>query len=326
MKTDSIYQEWASSIDLANTRVTKLPSFIFLCGGPISRNGHDFGSCRHIFYSHIKESARPFRDDVLLAEEVFNYFEHSAAYQDLLRFERHLAELSALVVIFLESPGSIAEFGSFATLEPVREKLLIVIHEEHTDKESFIWRGPVLHIKSIAKEKARSDPVSVYKWRNKCGQDDRLTKADFCDVTDLAETMEEILSTYPKTQSFQSNQLGHIMLLILDLLKIIQLATQEEILSCLNFLGIPKQRPQTVEQYLTLLRSLKLVIKKTYGHNVYYLSSPHSPWLNWAYQKSAKVRDVQLWKTHFIQYYYQNIPHKHRALQAYWKATGLIGD
>ncbi len=254
-----------------------------------------------------------------MAEEVFNYFKHSA-YKDLVCFERDLAELSALTVIFSESPGSIAELGSFAVLKPVQEKLFIVIHEDDAEKESFIWRGPVLHVNEVAKAQGKNNPVSVYNWRKALKDDDILTEEDFPDAEELEDAIEEFLSSLPKTQAFRKEQVGHVMLLMLDLLNVILLATADEIITCLKLLGINLKHPE-VDQRLSLLTSLKLVVKKPYGHNVYYLTAHNRPWLNWGYAKSATVRDVERWKLQFAEHYSKNIPRKMKAWKSYLKAT-----
>ena len=67
---------------------------------------------------------------------MFEYFEHSD-YQDLLRFERDLAELSSLTVLFSESPGSIAELGSFAVMNTIQERLLVVMHQEDAHRKEL---------------------------------------------------------------------------------------------------------------------------------------------------------------------------------------------
>ena len=127
MKDKTLYNEWLSSIDLAKTRVIRFPSLIFLCGGGISNNSERFKSWRDIFYRHISQNDSSFKENVVLAEEIFRYFEHSA-YHDLLHFEQDLAALSSLVVLLSESPGSIAEFGSFAVLRTIQDRLLVVLH------------------------------------------------------------------------------------------------------------------------------------------------------------------------------------------------------
>ena len=324
MKSYNIYEEWASSIDLLKTRVIRFPSLIFLCGGPVLGGHESFESCRDIFHRYVASNGIAFREKIILAEEVFRYFDHSA-YQDLLRFERDLAELSALTVIFSESPGSIAELGSFAVLKTIRDRLLVVVHESDAHKESFIWRGPSLHLKELAKEKGKDDPITVYNWRRRSRDEDLLKEHDFSDAEDLAEIIQAILLKIPKTQSFSKDQLGHIMLLMLDLLKVLQLATLDEIVNCLGFLDINHER-RTVEQHVSLLRSLGFASRKPYRNNIYYLSTDHQPWISWGFAKTAKVRDVGRWKAMFFEYYHRTQKQKSRALESHLRSTGQIGE
>ena len=321
MQIDDIYQEWISSIDLTKTRIVRFPSLVLLCGGTTSESPKKFSSCRDIFCRHIEVTQRLFREKVVLAEQVFEYFKHSA-YKDLLNFEKDLAELSALTVIFSESPGSIAEFGSFTVIEPVQERLLVVMHQDDTDKESFIWRGPALYLKELARKNNREDPITIYDWK----KSKRLKEKDFPDADHLAETMETILSKIPQTALFNKKQWAHKMLLMLDLLRVIQLATADEITHFMQLLNLNYDR-RNVDQHLSLLISLKLAIKKPYGHNVYYLSPPNKPWLSWAFKKTAKIRDVNRWKSIFLDCYSRNNQlQKSRALRSYLKSTGQIGD
>ena len=204
MEIKHLYTEWISSINLTKTRIVKFPSFIFLCGGPISI-GSDSGkflSCRDIFYYHINNNPCSFREKIIRAEKVFEYFEHSN-YEDLLIFERDLAELSSLTVLFSESPGSIAELGSFAVLNTIQERLLIVMHQDDTHRSSFIWRGPILFLKNLAKSNGKDDPITVYNWQKKKEDGHEYFEAEaFSDAVDLAETIEEIIKKQPGTMAF----------------------------------------------------------------------------------------------------------------------------
>ena len=257
MKTEKIYTEWISAVDLTKTRIVKFPSYIFLCGGPFSKDQGKFLSCRDIFYSYINKNSCSFRENIIRAEEVFEYFDHSD-YRDLLCFERDLAELSALTVLFSESPGSIAELGSFAVLETIQERLLVVMHQDDAHGKSFIWRGPVLFLKHLAESNRKKDPITIYNWQKKKDDNGYFNPGDFSDAVDLAETIEAIISKRPKTVSFRKKQLGHIMLLIICFLKIVQLATLEEIIFMLKGFGI-EQELKTVKQHLSLLKSLRLI-------------------------------------------------------------------
>ena len=326
MKTEQIYTEWISSIDLTKTRIVQFPSFIFLCGGRISENGqNNFLSCRDIFYSYINRKGCSFRDNVILAEKIFEYFEHSD-YQDLLIFERDLAELSSLTVIFSESPGSIAELGSFAVLNTIQERLLVVMHQDDTHQESFIWRGPVSFLKNLAKKKGTEDPISIYNWKKRIDDNCNITIEDFSDAVDLSETIELILGKRDKTISLKKEQLGHIMLLIVSSLKIVQLATLEEVIFLLNAYGVNVDKKQ-VKQYLSLLKSLGLIVLKPYRNYEFYLAAPQNDWISWGFNtETARNRDVNRWMTQFIDFYDTNQKEKHRALRSYLTSTGQVGD
>jgi len=325
MTIDSIYKEWISSIDLTNSRIVRFPSLIFLCGGPISKNETEFKSCRDIFYQHIKTtSICSFREKVILAEDIFRYFEHSK-YQDLINFEKDLAELSSLTVLFSESPGSIAELGSFSVLPKIQDRLLVVMHENDAHTESFIWRGPALYLKNIAEENRKENPVNIFNWRKLDNDDDILKISDFSDVEALSESIEKVLAAFPKTTAFNKSQTGHIMLLVLDLLNIMHLANIEEILDAVSLLGI-QYKHQTVEQHISLLLSLGYIVRKPYQNNVYYLASQHKPWLSWAYKKGTMIRDRDRWRHLFIEHYSRNQMQKHRALKSYMKGKGTSGE
>lgn len=326
MKTEKIYSEWISAVDLKKTRIVKFPSFIFLCGGRISdSNQNQFLSCRDLFYSYINQNGCSFRENVVLAEKIFEYFDHSD-YQDLLNFEKDLAELSSLTVIFSESPGSIAELGSFAVLNTIQERLLIVMHQDDTHQESFIWRGPVSFLKNLAKSNGSEDPISIYSWQRKRDDNCHTTIEDFADAIDLSETIESIITKFPKTVRFNKNQLGHIMLLIISSLKIVRLATLEEIVYLLRGYGIGTDQ-KTVKQHLSLLRSLHLIVLQPYGHYEFYLAAPQSDWISWGYEaETAKNRDADRWSSQFVEFYDNNQKEKYRALRSYLKSTGQVGD
>jgi hypothetical protein len=325
LKTEQIYSEWISAVDLTKTRIVQFPSFIFLCGGRISENQNQFLSCRDIFYSYINRNGCSFRENVVLAEKIFEYFDHSD-YQDLLHFERDLAELSSLTVIFSESPGSIAELGSFAVLNTIQDRLLVVMHQDDTHQESFIWRGPVSFLKNLAKENGNDDPISIYNWKKKRNDDCSTTIEDFSDAIDLSETIESAISKLPKTVSFNKKQLGHIMLLIISSLKIVHLATLEEIIFLLKGYSIDVDQ-KSVKQYLSLLKSLSLIVLKPYRNYEFYLAAPQNDWISWGYYtETARNRDADRWANQFVDFYDTNQKEKYRALRSYLKSTGQVGD
>jgi hypothetical protein len=316
-----ILNHFADSIDISRTRVISSPSLIFLCGGRVSRQEGEFCSCRDVFYksSSLRESS--IAPKIVLAEDVFTYFEHTS-YPDLLSFERDLAELSALTVVFPESAGSIAELGSFAILEGVSRRLLVVMHEKHSEKETFIWQGPIKYLREIAK-KGKKDPILIYRWND--GDDGAYDGQSFPDAEALVEELEGILTDIPKTSSFETNNLGHCMLLIMDLLSVLFLATIDDLYNILKKLKLNVNKVK-IEQMLSLLLSLKYINKKLYGHKRYYINTKQDLWLNFAFTNDAKNRDLPRWKSDFLFYYEGHELDKYRAYKSYMRSIGSSGD
>ena len=309
---------------MTKTRIVKFPSFIFLCGGKISEDDNVFFSCRDLFYSYINKNGCSFKDNVVLAEQVFEYFDHSD-YSSLLLFEKDLAELSILTILFSESPGSIAELGSFAVLENIQRRLLVVMHQDDTHQESFIWRGPISYLKDLAEKNGNDDPITIYNWQREKNENGEITNDNFSDAVDLSETIENLIKKRPKTFKFSEKQLGHIMLLIISSLKIVQLATLKEIVFILKTFGIDTN-PTTVKRSLSLLKSLKLVVLKPYRNYEFYMVPPQNDWFRWGYKKEAgKNRDSIRWSSEFAEFYRKHQPEKARAIRSYL-ATQKIGS
>jgi hypothetical protein len=84
---------------------------------------------------------------------------------------------------------------------------------------------------------------------------------------------------------------SHHMLLIVSLLRVGQPLRLSEIHQFLNHLHDATSEAD-VQQYLSILWSLKLVTKKRYGHIDYYSNKEGSNFIRWAFQKYARSRDV----------------------------------
>lgn len=89
--------------------------------------------------------------DVYYPEELFEELIRSRAHFDLLSLENLLAKNVHAVVIILESPGAIAELGSFANHKKLRDRLIVVIDKKYRKANSFIILGPVRYLKKNTK-------------------------------------------------------------------------------------------------------------------------------------------------------------------------------
>lgn len=313
LKSERILSKWVESIKIETIRVAKFPSYIFLCGGKRSLVPEKFLSCRDIFYSYIQKNDLSYKNDILIAEEAFQFF-LSSEYDDLLQFEQDLAELSALTIIFAESPGALAEFGSFSVMEKVQDKLLVVLHSNHANKESFIWRGPALYLQNRAKENSLPPSIVIYNW-NREFKEDTVNGDNFQHSLDLSELVQEIIASRPKTEKFREDSTCHIMLLIVSVLEVLTMASIDELVYIIEKFKINKTR-KIIKRYLNLLIAIKFIKRIPYGHNEFYTTYlDNNDWITWSY--TTKSRDKFRWKIDFIEFYKDSYEKKYRAIKAY---------
>lgn len=109
--------------------------FIFICGGKHStRRDH----LENLLKEHDVENFRVFR-----AEWIWEDLKKTSG-SDLLSIEQHLARVSDLVLLILESPGTFTELGAFVVERKLAKKLLLVADQSFKDDfDSFINAGPI---------------------------------------------------------------------------------------------------------------------------------------------------------------------------------------
>lgn len=114
---------------------------VFVCGGTMRT------SFRSRFLTYVKKRKPELR--IFLAEEaVKNLLSHSKAeFVNLAQFEDLIASVFDSVLIFPESPGSIAELGFFSNSEKLQSKVLVA-NDSKLQGDSFINLGPVAIIDS----------------------------------------------------------------------------------------------------------------------------------------------------------------------------------
>ena len=118
--------------------------FIFICGGHKSPRRDDI----HKYINNHHPNIHTFQ-----AETIWDAVSRSG--KSSLEIEQQLASLSDIIVIIVESPGSIAELGAFSSSRDLRKKLMLFIKEEHRDIDSFINTGPI----RWTKEESPFEPV-----------------------------------------------------------------------------------------------------------------------------------------------------------------------
>lgn len=85
--------------------------------------------------------------NILQIEEIRDFFEKDSPYIDLVEFEKDIALICELVILFCESPGSFTELGCFSMIDEIYEKILVIVQNHYLSQSTFISQGPVANFK-----------------------------------------------------------------------------------------------------------------------------------------------------------------------------------
>ena len=265
----------AKHTDISRLRVQQFSGVIFLCGGATNCNGADPTSARDFFLRRIKEKKPELFERIFLAEEINNWADHMVQERytpDLLTLESHVSGLVSAVSLIVESPGSIAELGSFCLLAGVPERLMVVVRDEWMQEPSFISLGPIARLRDSRQED--TSPVYVYPWRVQWDCDSETLLPNLDDLSNHADQfiddLEEFEQKLPKSQKFDPDNEGHLSLLIGDLIGTFSALLIGEIVSCLVEIGVKKIDQNRVKGHVFLLEKLGFIKKAAYRNRDYY--------------------------------------------------------
>lgn len=292
------------SIDLKGTQVLKVPGFVFLCGGqqPDGNNRPLFA--RSHFHNWLQENDPEMTQRIILAEKV-NDWSEDGVYRELFTLEKHLAALANVIVLFAESPGSIAELGAFSALPEVKEKLLVFVQTKNYEKRSFIKLGP---IKLLQPEENKQ--VRIYPWE----VDDNNFVVGSSLTSHLPFIYKDVSASDKGrlNKKFESEKHREQMLLIHALVFLMLGLLQTEIKTYLDTLDVKINR-ETLKQYLFVLEKLSLIKKVPYGGNEYYVANNSSKFLQ-IRRKDESVLNTERAQNSVMEYYKNEDHYKSRAL------------
>lgn len=233
---------------------------LFICGGEVNAGASIPPSFRDRFVAYTSEKYEEIYNSLVLAENFKDYFKDNA-YPDLLVFEDEIANISSLVILFLESPGSLVELGMFCTKPDLYKKLVVIAPQSEVQAEdSFIYLGPLENIR-----KKEHNSVFVYPWPSSTNE-----KYDENHLLDLSEAIEEKLDNIPKSNKFDTSNSGHIAYIIYEIIAISYPVLISEIELALLALEIDSSSSK-INRHLYLLEKLGLISICQYsGYKYYY--------------------------------------------------------
>lgn len=305
-----VREEFANALQLEELRVVNFPSLIFLCGGPVEKKKSvpPFLSARHLILSEIRSKHPDLKPNVRLAEELTDWF-RGGLYKSLLEFEEDIAGLSSSIPLFLESPGSIAELGSFVKIPALRDRLVVFVREEHYGKNSFIYLGPILEL-----EEATNRGACVFPWKTK-----EKRKITVLDEATLRPFVDDIIqeikkrSQRPKTIQFKTSEVGHKILLMCDIIDMIGVARQKDIITIFEKIGLGGA--DEVRKWQFILEKLDLIKQQPLNHDRFLIPKSDMNFISYTFKNDAKAKDRLRWTMLFADWIKRNEPRRLTAVR-----------
>lgn len=291
--------EHLSLFSLKGSEISLNPPIIFACGGIADVQLSEPASVRGFFMQHIASKEPELCTHIRLAED-FKDWLHDSKYDDLKTFEEDLAHISSLILIFLESPGTIAELGLFTTHENLIDKLMIFVSEFHYTADSFIKLGLLRYIHNKNEEIVRP-----YPWDEK-----DLKNSTKSILKDISQDIKDLLKKHHKNEMFQIDNPGHISFLIFEIILLFKALKYNEISKFLDCLELPISKPE-LNRFLFLLEKLEFISKKSYGTEFYYPLQKQSR-VRLSLKDKAKKIDKSAITMAAMQFYTQEPSERHR--------------
>ncbi|WP_255412232.1 retron St85 family effector protein [Dickeya sp. Secpp 1600] len=286
--SDSAYMnalhEQFGDLKPSNFTVQFMPPVIFVCGGPMNVTPP---SVRDHIFTYVAGHHPELSDSLVLAENFTDYFK-DGAYADLMTFEEDIANISTLVVICLESAGSLVELGLFVNRKTLAQKLHIIAPLEEIEgnvernippKSSFIYLGPLEYLK-----KFDQSYVSVYPWPNK-------ERMRYDEVELIFHDIHTRLRNVKKTEKYSFDNTGHLAILIYELILLSEPIKKTEIEWALYCMGIDVSQ-KTISRLLYLLSKMKLISSITYsGPDYFFAVGRRESKLKFGLSVNGKIKD-----------------------------------
>lgn len=295
-------------------RVRAPSSIVFLCGGALEKPESQPKMLRDVFYRIA--TLLPDQFKMVLAEEA-KPLESDAGYDNLLSFESDIAQVVGVILLFAESPGSLAELGAFAALKTIAPSLIAVLDDYYYNKSSFIRHGPVKYLE----KKYGDDWIHVLE-RAEIGIDEdggilNLDRKKF--AQSVIPAVERRLEKRRPWAKFDPAHAGHAILLMTGLIQEMGAMTISEIKRSLEHFAVEEVRINNFLYCSELLNWTKQVRK---GNNNYYVATQLQPAVDYELNATIANRDKLRWRTDIRAHWAQSDPARMRAIAEVLSSSG----
>ncbi len=301
-------------LTLSSCRIVNTDSpVVLLCGGLVKIKGHP---------DDIDPPTKSLRHAITLKCPKFELFrpeeittwQEDATFKNLVDFETELAAICSLIVIILESPGSIAELGAFSQLNELRAKLVVIrssYFSEGDNKNSFINLGILRHLKESNQKSVKTFPWNIKK-------PETIEEETIEDViTGIGDRLAEIRDT----ETLNAKKESHATTLICELIRIFIALKQVEIIKYAKIFGFDMKK-ESVKRKLFLLENFNIIKAVEYDGAKYYCRTQYKyNKLRLGAAEGKRLEDVNIILD--CQAYYENTKDRHRlgAIKHFKKGT-----
>lgn len=289
-------------MDAKTIRVHAPSPVLFVCGGPYDITSDLPRSLRDAFLKGTNSGSLS-RYTILIAEELNEAFYPRASYSDILKLEADMAQISASIILFLESYGSAAELGAFAMVKEVSQRLLVVTDDYYYNKNSFISLGPLRYL-----QREHGEPA-VYVLNRKDIGISSLNDVSKIDINLFCRELNSAITNRVKTlkdhSSFDSTRPGHVIRLIVGLIQHYGALTLDEIDTFLYVLNAPHP-PKRIEELLLCAIFAEWLSSEKRGLHTYFTARAENAAMSYRFKAGFATLDKLRWKADIMEYWKEN--------------------
>lgn len=273
VKTNFIDKIYFDNVYTKSSRDRGL-NLVFLCGG----KGEN--SFRHLLYAKLKEENIN-NNKFVLAEDALQWSKAQEFAEDLLELEKYFAAVVGKIIIISESPGAIAELGSFISDTDIRKKILVIIERQYREKDSFINNGLLKNLLKENKNKDGYDNLCIIEDIPIINNKKQYTNQE----NNLVTAVSAINSFNAPSIKLDFNKKYFQALLILDLIILSKVITKKELRELISLMCCKYTKDKQIntkitlrdiEQILFILKELNLIVKQERGNDIYYIAKTNA--------------------------------------------------
>lgn len=258
---------------------------IFVCGGRVARNSH---SMRHRFIKFAVQNLEQYR--FLLVETAMKDLSDNTEEPEFINiasFEELVADLTDCLLIFPESPGSIAELAYFSNTKAAKK--MLVVNDVNLQGESFINLGPI----DIINKESSFKPALIMDYKTR--------PTDYSGIEGKLSRLSVSYSKKLKINSKDSPSAKTLLYVIYEIISIFQYITIESILQCIKKL-FGKSNKEMTRYLLSILIASKYVHRSGEDNDFFSVSEKDASFLQF---KGASLDEI---KASVILYYQKYHP------------------